>query len=116
MASFILHREKHELTKPSEAQGSGPIPKWSLELYQQYITWIKNNFEPRMTQEAEQVLTSYYQRQRARQDINGQKITIRFLESLIRLAQSHARLMARNEVLLCDSIVVIALMERSAQR
>lgn len=94
-------------------QEARPDP-WSLEKVKAYLIWIKSTFQPKLTPPAEQVLVSYYQLQRKADLRNAARTTIRLLESLIRLSQAHARLMARNLVTVQDAVVVISLMEATA--
>ena len=86
---------------------------WSMEKLRAYISTIREKFHPTLTPEASELLENHYSS--CRQQRNGQSlITVRFLESLIRLSQAHARLMYRNTVTLDDAVAVILLMECTA--
>ncbi|PVU98203.1 hypothetical protein BB561_000061 [Smittium simulii] len=80
---------------------------------QQYIMWVKSQFEPKSTSGSEKILTKYYQLQRKSDIRNSSRTTIRLLESLIRISQAHARLMARDKVTVQDAIVTVMLFEAS---
>ncbi|KAL9231798.1 hypothetical protein vseg_006971 [Gypsophila vaccaria] len=86
---------------------------WSLSMLKRYINFVKGYFKPVLTKEAERVISSYYQLQRRCGTQNAARITVRMLESLIRLAQAHARLMFRNEVTQLDAITAILCIESS---
>jgi len=87
--------------------------KWSMEKIQSYFNYVRSTFFPELTDDAKVVLQEYYKKQRTADMRNAARTTIRLLESLIRLAQAHARIMHRNLVLLQDAIVAILLMESS---
>ncbi|KAJ7968253.1 DNA helicase [Quillaja saponaria] len=86
---------------------------WPLPMLQRYIHFVKQNFRPVLTKEAEIVISTYYQLQRKSATYNAARTTVRMLESLIRLAQAHARLMFRNEVTRLDAITAILCIEAS---
>ncbi|KAJ9552059.1 hypothetical protein OSB04_016104 [Centaurea solstitialis] len=87
--------------------------KWPLSLLRRYIHFVKGYFRPTLTKEAESVISRYYQLQRRTGTENAARTTVRMLESLIRLAQAHARLMFRNEVTRLDAITAILCIESS---
>lgn len=104
----------HILSNHQEGESPPLAPTaWTVPVLQQYVSWTKRNFSPVMTRDAEVALMKYYQQLRQDHDRSEARTTIRMLESLVRLAQAHARLLARNEVLLQDAVVAIVLSECS---
>eukprot|EP00873_Tetraselmis_striata_P027898 jgi/Tetstr1/448162/TSEL_035453.t1 len=101
------------------APGSSPLSGgdeghgWSMEVLRKYVSWVKAKFNPVISPEAEATLLRYYQCQRQSEHRSAERTTIRMLESLARVAQAHARLMARNEALQQDAVVALSLMDSS---
>ncbi|KAL1254009.1 hypothetical protein QQF64_016238 [Cirrhinus molitorella] len=87
---------------------------WSMEKMRAYFCLIKS-LKPCITQEANAILSRYYQLQRQSDSRNAARTTIRMLESLSRLAEAHARLMFRETVTVEDAVVVVSVMECSMQ-
>ena len=88
---------------------------WTLEKLRAYISVVKDRFQPVMSDDAALLLEYHYEKCRSAQS-NTIPVTVRFLESLIRLSQAHARLMHRgsNIVTLQDAVAVIQVMECTA--
>lgn len=93
--------------------GSIETEMWSMDKLRAYIAVVKERFQPLMTDDAVLLLGRHYEKVRSAQG-STIPITVRFLESLIRLSQAHARLMYRDRVLLADAVAVIRVMECSA--
>ncbi|XP_028970565.2 DNA helicase MCM9 isoform X3 [Esox lucius] len=87
---------------------------WSMDKMKAYFCLIKG-LQPRVSEEANSVLSRYYQLQRRSDGRNAARTTIRMLESLLRLAEAHARLMFRDTVTVEDAVVVVSVMECSMQ-
>lgn len=85
---------------------------WSLDRLQSHFLAIRN-VQPIMSPRAENVLAKYYSWCRADPKRDPARTTRRMFDSLIRLAQSHARLVFRTTVNLIDTIIVIMLVESS---
>ena len=90
-------------------------PVWSFETLQSYVMLVKQMFQPKLSQPAKMLLSRYFQLQRKADTsgVNAARTSMRLLESLIRLAQAHARLMWRDIVDLQDAIMAIFLTEAS---
>ena len=74
-----------------------PKGPWPVAKMRAYIAYVKQ-FHPEMSLEAQEILNAYYVRQRMTDSVGKARTTVRLLESLIRLAQAHARLMFREVV------------------
>jgi DNA helicase MCM9 len=86
---------------------------WPLERMQAYVQLVKSEFRPVMLPFSKRILISYYQIQRQKCERSAARTTIRLLESLVRLAQAHARLMFRPVVLPVDAITAVIAVESS---
>lgn len=111
VSSFILQSEC-DAAAPKEDNALADLV-WSVDKLKAYIAYTKHRFMPRMTQECQDVLTAYYRLQRSTDHRASARTTLRLLESLIRLSQAHARLMARDQATVMDAIQVILIMEFS---
>uniref|UniRef100_A0A7M4E8Y7 DNA helicase MCM9 n=2 Tax=Crocodylus porosus TaxID=8502 RepID=A0A7M4E8Y7_CROPO len=105
ISSFILENKGY----PSRSD-----KLWSMEKMKTYFCLIKS-LQPKLSDESNLILMRYYQMQRQSDSRNAARTTIRLLESLIRLAEAHARLMFRDTVTLEDAITVVSVMESSMQ-
>lgn len=108
MAEHIL--ETHRLKEPSVEP---PIPP---DLLRKYISYAKS-IEPKLTEEAIQVIKDFYLEMRSKSEGEGAPIAItaRQLETLIRLAEAHARAALREFVTVEDAEAAINIMKRSLQ-
>ncbi|XP_055005391.1 DNA helicase MCM9 isoform X1 [Boleophthalmus pectinirostris] len=107
ISSFILE-DRGRPGQPADWSSLWPIDKMKA-----YFCLIKR-LQPQLSQDANRVLTSYYQLQRQSQGRNA-RTTIRMLESLSRLAEAHAKLMYRETVTIEDAIMAVSVMECSMQ-
>lgn len=83
---------------------------WRQEKIKDYIDWCRNTFHPQVNKAAKDILIAYYQKRRS---LGADHVTVRFFESLLRLSQAHAKLMARCTVQVEDAIVAICLADAS---
>ena len=81
---------------------------------QQYVLWVKATFHPEISKDAEIILSGYYKLQRTAVDRASARTTVRMLESLVRIAQAHAKLMARQHVTQQDAIVAVSIAEAAS--
>jgi DNA helicase MCM9 len=86
---------------------------WSMDKLRAYISIVKDKFNPTLSSDAALLLERHYEKCRSAEN-QTIPVTVRFLESMIRLSQAHARLMWRNAVTLEDAVAVIRIMECSA--
>lgn len=83
---------------------------WDSNKLQTHFVAV-SKVQPKMTPIASAILGSYYRKCRSDQERDQGRTTVRLLDSLNRLAESHARLLFREEVTVIDAIVTIRLME-----
>lgn len=114
------HQDWDRLVSKFILLGQNPLEEqedtgfWSISRMRSYFLTIKA-LTPRLTEDAQRVLQEYYRCQRSVAQRVAARTTLRLLESLVRLSQGHARLMFREEVVVQDAVVAVALMEVSMQ-
>lgn len=101
-------RQQQQQAAADEAEG------WPLASLRQYIKWARTAGSPSLSEDAQGLLSAYYQLRRQHEARQGSRTTVRMLESLVRVAQAHARLMARPQVTQQDAVVSIWLAELSS--
>ncbi|XP_033209023.1 probable DNA helicase MCM9 isoform X3 [Belonocnema kinseyi] len=77
---------------------------WKEDELREYLAHI-HSIKPILTPEADQVLQAVFLQHRYDPERRDERKTMRMLESLVRLAEGHARLMHRSEVLIMDAVV-----------
>ncbi|KAG1675595.1 hypothetical protein FOA52_014183 [Chlamydomonas sp. UWO 241] len=87
---------------------------WTIDVLKRYLVWARRTFSPELSAGAELVLSAYYQALRRADDRSAPRTTVRMLESLVRVAQAHARLCARAVVSRDDALVSVLVSEASA--
>ena len=90
--SSPLRKKRRRAAQPQKHKG------WSIEKLRKYIAYVKDALRPVLSDRAVRVLEAYYTMQRSQTGSARGRATIRMLESLVRLAQAHARLTCRNTV------------------
>ncbi|EFC43100.1 predicted protein, partial [Naegleria gruberi] len=105
VSSFILNEQQME---EEDSQ------LWSFDKLRAYISYIKSEYHPQIPPESGRILTEYYRLQRRADRRVAARTTIRLLESLVRLAQAHARLMCRKEVTVQDAVMSVLTVDISS--
>lgn len=103
-----------EINEPDADESPCSTKPWNMEKLRAYIAIVKERFQPSISCEAALLLERHYERCRSFNGNTTIPVTVRFLESLIRLSQAHARLMFRPTVLLEDAVAVLEVMECTA--
>ncbi|XP_076240123.1 DNA helicase MCM9 [Calliopsis andreniformis] len=81
---------------------------WKTDTLREYFAHI-HSLEPQLTKEAELILRKVYMYHRSDSNRREERTTVRLLDSLIRLAEGHARLMYRSKIEVMDAIFVAKL-------
>ncbi|MHA2432045.1 MAG: ATP-binding protein, partial [Candidatus Thorarchaeota archaeon] len=109
LASFIL-----QMVQDQQPQTEEEIRPVDRELLKKYISHaIRQEIRPQLTPEAAEEMEDYYVETRKSAEGGAVPITARQLESLVRLAESRARMAVRNEVSREDAQAAIRLMDAS---
>lgn len=108
--ALLARAQGHQIVQRSAETGA----LMDADQLRAYLGLVREEVFPTMTIAARTILAKYYQLQRKADLRDASRTTIRLLESLIRLAQAHAKLMYRPRVLVTDAIWAIILMETSS--
>ncbi|KAK0171671.1 hypothetical protein PV328_005094 [Microctonus aethiopoides] len=97
---------KIRVKKPMELLKSEGM--WTTESLREYFAHI-HSIKPSLSKEAEKILSAVFLYHRHNPNRREERTTVRLLDSLIRLAEGHARLMYKTQVDVMDAIVAAQL-------
>ena len=114
--------DEHIATHILDCSALPPNPPLRQDEVAVYLAYVRRHYAsaggPLLTDKAASLIGKYYHVRKLRGAASALSdavpITVRFLESLVRLAQAHARLLLQDECNDDDAAVAIMLMERSA--
>ena len=92
---------------------SGRQQLLSTAFLRKMINYTKERFEPQLTEEASEIIANKYTELRQNGGNSSLPITARTLETMVRLATAHARLMQRKKVSTRDATVATELLARA---
>lgn len=81
---------------------------WSEETLCEYFAHVRM-LKPALTEEAKKILSATYLHHRSDPNRRPERTTVRLIDSLIRLAEGHAKLMYRNKVEVIDAVTAAEL-------
>ncbi|MEM2687503.1 MAG: minichromosome maintenance protein MCM, partial [Thermoproteota archaeon] len=103
---------RHVLKLHGSEAASPPIPR---DLLRKYIAYARQ-INPKLTKEAQERIESFYLKVRGKSSDEFMDIGVRYLESLIRIAEARARAALRTEVTAEDAEAAIAIMQKSLKQ
>lgn len=103
---------RHVLKLHGSEAASPPIPR---DLLRKYIAYARQ-INPKLTKEAQERIESFYLKVREKSSDEFMDIGVRYLESLIRIAEARARAALRTEVTAEDAEAAIAIMQKSLKQ
>lgn len=109
MARHILELRRGHLLEEAE-------PPISMELLRKYISYSKQHVHPVLTDEAMERIEKYYLELRKESDGLEIAITPRYLEALVRLSESQARMALKNDVTIDHVEAAIRLLKTSLEQ
>ncbi|XP_014225691.1 DNA helicase MCM9-like [Trichogramma pretiosum] len=95
--------ENMETSQPGDVSILNTDGLWDEKTLREYFAYV-HHFKPAMTKEAERILCGAYMYHRHRDERREERTTVRLMDSLVRLAEGHAKLMYRTQVLMMDAI------------
>ncbi len=110
MARHILELRRGHVIEDTE-------PVISMELLRKYISYAKQHVQPALTDRAMERIEEYYLDLRKESDeTSAIAITPRYLEAIIRLSESQARMALKEDVTIDHVEAAISLLERSLEQ
>lgn len=99
-------------------KGAVKDPPIESDLIRKYIAYARRNIDPKLTDEALNVMKDFYlgMRKTGERENAPVPITARQLESLIRLSEAHAKMALRDKVIADDAQAAVRLVQVSLQQ